>query len=143
MGKAFVGHILVGPETIAESQIAPVLEAAKNIRDGVKALIAREEFSREHPDFKEGGRLFAVRWRDFEDYDWIAECSDKEIEEFLYEFVRTWNEQPYTDMVSRLHNGKKILVCGDWSWGDTPEGGGYDSINQADMFGILDLFGIE
>lgn len=142
MGRSFVGQILVGPERLDEGQIPPVLETMKKIRDAVKDLYTRDSFSREHPDFKEGGRLFAIRWRDFEDYDWIASLNDEEIESFLREFVRTWNEEPYNDMFSRPWDGRKILVCGDYTYGDSPEGGGYDSLLQADMFGIIELFGI-
>ena len=68
--------------------------------------------------------------------------------EVLNCFLDVWNNTPFRDTTSRLfrpgNRGKwyKIVVAGDMSWGDDPDGAGYQTINEARLLGLFPLLGV-
>lgn len=51
--------------------------------------------------------------------------------------VNTRTYRPWSSAVTH-----KILVAGDSSWGDAPDGEGYRICQQSSCFGLFDLYGI-
>ncbi|MEK6883205.1 MAG: hypothetical protein AABY22_26500, partial [Nanoarchaeota archaeon] len=60
------------------------------------------------------------------------------------DLLAVW-EGNYRDVTSRLDpddEEQKIVVAGEMSWGDEPQGGGYQALKYADQTGVLKVFGI-
>lgn len=66
-------------------------------------------------------------------------------EEFVDEFISWWEKGGGRDTNSRPDPDdmkKRIVVCGDMSWGDAPEGYGYTLCRKAYWFNIPQVLGI-
>ena len=61
-------------------------------------------------------------------------------------FVSRWNKGSVRDMASRedpQDPGRKVVVAGDLSWGDEPDGAGYQLLKKAFGLTIAQLLGVE
>ena len=158
MGADLIAYMLVGPKKITEGQIqkavAPMLAWVKknkntavcencgNIRDP-KNLDRNADgtLALEDVDCEECGacELVAVADR----YPDAAA-----IERALKEAIDEWHAAPgYRDSASRTNpdNPKEIIICsGELSWGDEPNGAGYNSLKAVCQLPgpVKDILGI-
>jgi hypothetical protein len=61
------------------------------------------------------------------------------------QFVAGWNDGGFRDLSYRmdpLHPGRKIVVAGDLSWGDEPDGVGYQLLKKAFGLTIAQRLGV-
>lgn len=87
-----------------------------------------------------------------EQYDNISDCEDK-LEEMaaatakdeVEKFATWWECGGARDTSSRLDPDDKkqqIVVCGDMSWGDSPQGYGYQTFRYAEWYDIPNSLGV-
>ena len=70
----------------------------------------------------------------------------KELAKIVKGFVDAWNKPNYRDMASRLDPDDRmrtVVVAGELSWGDEPEGKGYQLLKQAFGLGIAQSLGVK
>lgn len=80
----------------------------------------------------------------WDDLAYLTQIDHKKVVEDLFdlwngqEAARDWAERsvPYDVL-------KKVVVAGDMSWGDEPEGWGFETLKQTDALGIHPIVGIE
>jgi hypothetical protein len=63
----------------------------------------------------------------------------------VQEFAESWNNSSFRDLAFRIDPkkpGRKVVVAGDMSWGDEPDGLGYQMLKKAFGLGIAQSFGI-
>ena len=69
------------------------------------------------------------------------------IRELIGEFVEFWNDPPFRDTTFRYFGtGKdirKIVIAGEMSWGDEPDGEGFQLMKKASLCGLIELLDIE
>ena len=61
-------------------------------------------------------------------------------------FVDDWNKPHYRDMASRPDpddRNRKVVVAGELSWGDEPDGAGYQLLKRAFGLGIAQSLGVK
>jgi hypothetical protein len=77
----------------------------------------------------------------------FLEMTTKQLKEVIQGFVNFWNNPDTRDAnVREVSLGKvtyKILVVGDSTWGDTPDGLGFQTCEQAEFLDILKVFKIQ
>ena len=65
--------------------------------------------------------------------------------EEVREFAAGWNDGCFRDMTCRMdpeRAGRKVVVAGELSWGDEPDGGGYQMLKKAFGLGIAQQLGV-
>lgn len=73
----------------------------------------------------------------------------KELAKEVQEFIDGWNSGEFRDMSSRedpdneCDNDRKVVVAGEMSWGDEPDGLGYQLLKKAFGLGIAQLLGVQ
>lgn len=119
MGADLITFIFVGPEEI-KPKSKEELDAYYKEH---KAYLKQEDSS--HGDYKEPIK------------------TKTEFKEFVKEFIEFWNDGGARDSNSRLYKTKKIVIAGDMSWGDSPEGYGYQMFEKMYKNNLEDFFGLE
>ena len=69
----------------------------------------------------------------------------KALAETVREFARAWNEGCFRDLAFRIDPdkpGRKVVVAGQLSWGDEPDGLGYQMLKKAFGLGIAPRLGV-
>ena len=147
MGADLCVFILVGPSKIDEkllnremalAQVRPILESVKKWAVYIRALEAVDNTDNLPPVEPEGVDE-AIK----EDFDHYSALLDIDPEEAVTDFFFLWNQCYYRDASCRMFGDRQILVAGDSSWGDAPEGDGYRICKQSELLGLFSLFDIE
>jgi hypothetical protein len=61
-------------------------------------------------------------------------------------FVDDWNKPSFRDMATRQdpdHPDRKVVIAGDMSWGDEPDGAGYQMLKRAFGLSIAQFLGVK
>ncbi len=69
----------------------------------------------------------------------------EELVKAVKEFATAWNEGRFRDLSSRVDPdkpGRKVVVAGELSWGDEPDGLGYQMLKKAFGLGIAQRLGV-
>jgi hypothetical protein len=147
VGADLISFILVGPaklECNAEKE-KQILDRANAILGCVKqwqAHVEEVEIDGAVPDMPDTEIMFAGDTSEVNDYIFLLEKNPAEIHK---DFLDLWNDGFARDASSRFidNDSRRILVAGELSWGDEPDGHGYQTIKAALYLGILDAYGIE
>lgn len=142
MGADLIGYLVVGPSTLDEEKKSAVaalidlwMEKTKHLDEGADPNVRDIEM----PD----GRMMSLD--DLMDVTTVL--SYWENGEKFVENLWAWWEKGSSDSASRLMPGKKdrcILFAGEMSWGDTPEGWGYQVLDTImHVPGLDELLGVE
>ena len=149
MGADLICFICKGPVRLDPKRkpaaIARIL-ATSTIAQRVFDEYERTATTPEDPVFSDDDRQWIldhdVSTHDVEKY--IAD--EKHAEEIVQALFDMWvGELSCRDKDSRLDpddSTQRIVVAGDMSWGDTPDGLGYETLTDAARFDILEIFGI-
>lgn len=158
MGADMIAYMLVGPKKITKGQIqkavAPMLAWAKKHKDTAICENCGKIQDPKNLDRNADGTLA------LEDVD-CEECSACELEavadrypdkaavkKHLLAAVDCWHEAPNCrDATARTNpdNPKEIIICcGELSWGDEPDGAGYNNLKTVCRLPdpVKDIFGI-
>jgi hypothetical protein len=138
MGADLISWILIGPEKV---KLSP--GKRKNLLNSCKEIVFAAKMSA-------SGRTLSKKQEKLlepldDEYN-VEYAADLEPVKVLDAFLDLWTRAGYRDTSTRavtLHGEDyQILVAGDTTWGDEPEGGGYQTIKNAGMLGIPYKLGI-
>lgn len=169
MGADLIGYIVVGPAELDKSKekkqaLMEQAEKDKKLIDEISKLLTEKglddadydaqiaALSDKQRTYVEGlnERREGDSWfREEEDVnnllDWAEEAFTPEaVESIIEDLFAVWDNGA-RDSMSRSLPGdptQRILACGELSWGDEPDGWGYQTLKKADRAGILDAYGI-
>jgi len=78
--------------------------------------------------------------------EYVFSSSLKDLTKEVRDFVAAWNDGRFRDMSYRidpLHPRRKVVVAGEMSWGDEPEGSGYQMFKKAFGLTIAQRLGVD
>ena len=152
MGYDLIGYLVVG-----DKDLTPFKEAATEQAKKVFALVhsASTKFidgALESPLSEEEAQYFSAAFSDIDIEDYPEMLKDKldfiqaEVaspEAFVKDFFYFWKYPDNRDTNYRYYNGKQIVFSGAESFGDEPDGHGYQMLKLADMLGLFPVCNIE
>jgi hypothetical protein len=130
MGADLIGFIAVGPATFTEDQTTKARKTFEAERTRVEALCAESDDAWEVLSDDDCQIYYALR-------------AFKDSDEFFTALKYVWEEFSGRDVAGRMYNGKQIVFAGDMSWGDTPDGIGYNVLRVLMCTKVGDDLGIE
>lgn len=137
MGADLIAYTVVGPPKLKPSRVL-----RKKALANAGHVIAAAQQAEKDPDFDWDQDKFL---KNFEP-EMFSEIASLEAEQVLSDLLEVW-EGGARDSTSRvIAFGKKklrVLTAGEMSWGDEPEGFGYQTLRDADRLGLLDTLGIK
>lgn len=138
MGAELITYILKGPAELDESKRESAIKLAESVINLARELKAKGDDVTE----KDWQSLRLLTGCDVEDaLDSLAEMRAEEVVRDVYE---AWSEN-FRDVNGRYDpddGDQKIVVAGELSWGDTPQGAGYRAFDAAAKLGLFEHFGI-
>ena len=148
MGADLVGYLVKGPCKIdVEKLFTPVnLERVEKTREYVHSLNqwlrgAREQEAPIAPDpTLDNLRTWVTAYE--EELDEL----EGDAADWLRETAETWNNLDFRDVASRLDPddpNQVIVFAGDMSWGNEPEGCGYQFLRQLEHSGFWSILGLK
>lgn len=158
MGADLIVFIAKGPNKFQKRTVERATRHAKRVQEHSKKLVALmdkenadEQMVKDQIDelFKNEllNGLKGQRMSDTPDEadDYLRVMAGTDTKEFVEEFVDWWRSCSGRDTAGRSdpdNKNKKIVVCGEMSWGDTPDGYGYTTMDKAYWFDIPQALGI-
>jgi len=151
MGANLIGYLVKGPRTLdvskqdkAVDRVLRVLEVCKKYNDWAE----NPDNIGEEYDFSELDGL--VDLADAEEVFDLADivigfpATKESAEKIVNDLIYNWPPRA-RDVVCKIDpddENQVIVFCGDMSWGDEPEGIGYQMLKDGFMFGVWSLFGV-
>lgn len=141
MGADLITYIVKGPAKLSEKSRAEAVKLAENIISACKEAVEKQDSGAGLSD-KEIKQLQQLTGLDLDDnLESMAALNPECVVGDLYE---AWAEN-FRDVNGRYDpddENQKILVAGELSWGDEPEGAGYQALKNAERCGLFEFFGI-
>ena len=155
MGADFISYTLVGPYTLSSSKRA-IDKATKRFIKLVDAAVRCQELedspqfslldgpAKDRIDDEIQELLKQTNLFDSNDLAWAAAYKDSPFR-LIDELFDVWHNPPRDSSCRRdpRDSKRKIWVSGEMTWGDEPDGYGWQTVHHADLAGILSVFGIE
>ena len=161
MGADLIGYMVRGPVQFSAAAVKRAEGAAHKARALANAVLAHLDRREKLPvgptglerevgaAFDKGEVLSAFFPWLADEYETVAEAraeivalAEATAETEVATFVAWWREGA-RDTVSRVFGAKQVVFCGDMSWGEEPEGAGYETFKRASRFGITAALGVE
>ena len=136
-------QVLLGKKDVPEPRKSP-LEAKRSVtlrleteeKDPIPRFTSLEEI-RSHPEYRSlVQRVLADCGHEVES-DHVFASTPQDLAKEIHEFVGGWNAGCFRDLAFRDDPdkpGRKVVVAGELSWGDEPDGRGYQMLKKA--FGL-------
>lgn len=145
MGANFLSYTLFGPYNLSR---AKRLEnrAIKRLSRFIDVAVRFQELENMVGDEVETeiqALLDEVNIDDSNELHWALSYRDDPAR-LINELMIVWHDGSSDSAYRRdpLHHDRKIWTAGEMSWGDEPDGFGYQTVAHADKAGILSIFGI-
>jgi len=135
MGAEQVGYIVKGPRKISESRIRAAVCACRRLRRKLLKLCAGIDDSYTRTE------VVAEKVGEYFDPEEIPENP----ESVIRDFVAWWHHIEGRDTCSRSDpdDSRQVLVyAGEMSWGDEPQGYGFQKLKQAFGWGFAEALGV-
>ena len=157
MGANLTVFIVKGPKKFTKIAIKKAEKAAAEVIDAAKMYASRQLDAERNDPNCDRGEVFKNLYEDprlkgridENDYtdpvDFIDQFSELDPKKEVAEFVQLWVTSDMRDMTSREDPDDRkqyIVVAGELSWGDEPDGWGYQSLKRAFQLGITQALGI-
>jgi hypothetical protein len=140
MGCDLIGWMCIGPKEITDGQKDLAISRAARVVSLIKDWVENEE----EPELPESlGHLVELDIDMSYQVEHFAEFSMDQIRSHVEEFTKFWTDPFCRDAVCRYYGDKQIVFAGAATWGDEPEGYGYQAIKDAMILDILEPLGIE
>lgn len=100
---------------------------------------------RSHPDYRGLIRRVLADCEHEAESEYVFDVSPEAIASEVRGFVAGWNKGGFGDMAARpdpARPGRKVVVAGQMSHGDEPDGQGYQLLKKAFGLGIAQLLGV-
>lgn len=145
-------QVLLGEEDVPEPRKSPV-EAKRSItvrlpvaEGGPTPGFTSLEEIRSHPEYRDlVQRVLADCGHEVES-DHVFAGTPQDLAREIHEFVAGWNDGSFRDLSFRDDPEKpsrKVVVAGERSCGDEPDGSGYQMLKKAFALGIAQLLGVK
>lgn len=146
MGADLIGYMVIGPREISLDKVGEATTFAKNniikISNAATSILEGEE------------EVIDEAWAsisefDIQDYEIndYADFDEKSAEDYSARLVGDlldfWKNGSRDSAYRDLPNGSRVVFAGDQTWGDTPDGFGYQTLRKSEAIGLLKFFGIE
>ena len=144
-------QVLLGKKDVPEPRKRPV-EAKRSITlhleieetEPIPRFTSLEEI-RSHPEYRSMvQRVLADCGHEVES-DHVFTGTPQDLAKQIQEFVAGWNDGQFRDLSYRddpEKPGRKVVVAGELSWGDEPDGRGYQMLKKAFGLGIAERLGV-
>lgn len=160
MGDDLIVHICKGPVKIPKWKLRRAMTHAKAVKKYAKKMVEAYDRVEEGKDSTwDKGLLEAApkhrllkaffeeeQYESIDDaYDGLCTLAETDEEKFVANFARWWNTGSARDTSWRFDpddRKRKILVCGDTSGGDSPDGEGYNLMRSAYWYELPQRVGI-
>jgi hypothetical protein len=137
MGADLIAYTVVGPP-----KLKPNKALRKKALTRAGHIVAAALQAEKDPDFDWDQDKFLKNF----DEQMLPEIASLDPEQTLNDLLSVW-EGNARDSTSRvIAFGKKkvrVLTAGEMSWGDEPDGFGYQTLRDSDRLGFFDVLGIE
>jgi len=144
-------QLLLGKEEVPDPREGPV--AAKcsiTLRLAVEEKPPPPRFTsveelRSHPDYRSLVQGILADCDHEVEAEHVFAAAPEELAKAVREFAAAWNEGRFRDLAFRVdpdEPGRKVVVAGELSWGDEPDGLGYQMLKKAFGLGIAQRLGI-
>lgn len=155
MGADLITYMLVGPNTLDDDpkkREKAIMHASRMIA----AVTAWQTLHDEHLDSDDAQNEIEVPATlirelkhfgidpttcDIDDYNSGVVGADAE--NTVKDLFELWNVGGFRDVNTRRWRTHQILVAGDMSWGDEPDGAGYQICKRCGRLGLFSFYGIE
>lgn len=142
MGMDLIVHIVQGPTKLVASA-----EAQKLVDNAVRVAKAYiDNYVDDSPKGSDEAALLeavqdvlSTAYTDVESADEAAHAVQDMAGEWLAAFCEAWPDLPGRDVAWRRYGDEVVVVVGDSSYGDSPDGAGYNAINQLFFVKGLDV----
>ena len=154
MGADFISIVLVGPLKLSLSKA--LRRKAEKKMEKLSSVVCRLKFLQETLEISDPT---TSQWAQNELEELIKDNlkPHEEIEDVLWAVAYKDNPGKFIDELFEAWDGtrdnawridptdkkRKIWTAGNMTWGDEPDGFGYQTMKHADAAGLLDIFGIE
>jgi hypothetical protein len=158
MGADLIVFIAVGPRKFSKKAVDKAEKRAKKVQEHAKKIV--ELMDKENADEKPikdqieelfksellsglQGQRMSDTVDDAEDY--LRTMAADDTKDRVNEFIGWWYSCSGRDSAGRsdpFNKRYEIRVCGDMSWGDSPDGYGYTTMDRAYWFDIPQNLGI-
>jgi len=144
-------RLLIGQKNVPDPRKKPIdadrsttLRLDSSMDDTIPTFRSIEDL-RSHPKYQDMvRRMLADSDRDVE-AGYVFGSGLKDLAKEVRDFVAAWNDGCFRDMSYRidpLRSCRKVVVSGEMSWGDEPEGSGYQMFKKAFGLTIAQRLGV-
>jgi hypothetical protein len=144
-------QVLLGKKEVPDPRKGPV--AAKcsiTLRFAVEEKAQTPNFSsveelRSHPEYRGLVQGILADCDHEVESDQVFAGTPEELAKAVQEFAAGWNDGHFRDLTFRIdpeRPGRKVVVAGELSWGDEPDGLGYQMLKKAFGLGIAQRLGV-
>jgi hypothetical protein len=144
-------EVLLGQQDVPEPRKRPV-QAKRSITLCLELTGGEEipEFNsleeiRAHPKYQDLVRRVLADSDHAVEAGYVFAGTPEELAKAVQEFVAGWNDGHFRDLAFRIDPekpGRKVVVAGELSWGDEPDGRGYQMLKKAFGLGIAQRLGV-
>lgn len=148
MGADLIGYMCIGPKRITAAQKKAATKRAWEIFQALRAWYGDDDGEGKRQEILDGLELGGIdetyQLESLEFHRANFTVADRiHIEATVAEIVQFWNDPDSFDSVCRdISDTEKVVFCGEMSWGDEPEGHGYQLLKMAHVLEILEQLGI-
>jgi Sec-independent protein translocase protein TatA len=154
MSECLVVAVLVGPRRLRKADSKYAVKQARKVIEEAKALLAKMEansaFDVAKKDLKKSYIQFLMSHEQYSRLSEARNCIETLAEmnpsTVVEDFENWWNAAAAKDTVWRLspsNRREKVVVCGESSYGDSPDGIGWTHIRYAEWLNLFPFFGIK
>jgi len=144
-------QVLLGKKDVPEPRKRPVeakrsvtLRLAVEEKAPPPSFAALEEL-RSHPDYRSLVQGVLADCGHEVESDHVFAGGPQDLAKEVQEFAAGWNGGCFRDLAFRIDPekpGRKVVVAGELSWGDEPDGRGYQMLKKAFGLGIAQRLGV-
>lgn len=144
-------QVLLGKKEVQDPRKGPVTaKCSITLRFAVEERAPTPSFAspdelRSHPEYRNLVQLVLADCGHEVESDHVFAGTPEELAKEIQEFVAGWNDGCFRDLAFRIDPekpGRKVVVAGELSWGDEPDGRGYQMLKRAFGLGIAQLLGV-
>ena len=144
-------QVLLGKKDVPDPRNDPVTaKCSITLRFAVEERAPTLSFAspdelRSHPEYRSLVQLVLADCGHEVESDHVFAGTPEELAKEIQEFVAGWNDGGFRDLAFRIDPekpGRKVVVAGELSWGDEPDGRGYQMLKKAFGLGIAQSLGV-
>ncbi len=144
-------QVLLGKKDVPEPRKSPVsakcsitLRLAVEEKAPIPSFASLEEL-RSHRDYRSLVQGILADCDHAVESDHVFAGTAQDLAKEVQEFAAAWNDGCFRDLAFRIDPekpGRKVVVAGEMSWGDEPDGRGYQMLKKAFGLGIAQQLGV-